>query len=662
MTSWLTGYNRRVKVPVNYTVDGAKTNYPMILTIVKSTGSNAAGTIYLQDEALNWPNDIRFTSSDGSTEIDHWRMESDSTDGTWYMEAPSIAASGETDFYLYYRKTSGADGSNMRATFANKARHFDDNDPTFNPSISIDTLTTYDVTYPRLSCPRVATMTNGDTLMVFNKSESNVATQTYSSVWGKVYDSSEDTWGDDFIIVDHGSGYSYGAIEGGLIVLSTGKVLLHYLKWTSTTDSKIRQIESSDYGATWSGDAEISTGFDYNCTANNGIIMSDGKLIFPFSYNNSSYPTWNMRSAIMYSTNSGSSWTIGGTAGHVSGAGTYGEDEPTVIERSDGSLLMYCRTNEGHIWYSTSTDDGVTWANVATTGIVSPSNAQSGSTCELYRVSMSPDIVYLTWNWNASNRYPLNAAVSYDGGVTWPGRKQIVNPFRAVCMGSYAIANDGDIIYVYWDHLSDTTDDIKWFKTDRSWLEDDLSGDLGSVTITSSEATLSGNAKCFKTAWGMSIPTVMEMRVKTQSATIADVVVGWGNQLDDPTYTYLPNKGVVYYQATSAANNKIYTKKPGASWTAEETNWEATLNSYQVRKFVIVSDSATQIYYDGTSEINSVTDCDATVADMFLESRTSCNVIVDWVLFRQYTANPPTWATPGSLESLPTASSQVIII
>jgi N-acetylneuraminic acid mutarotase len=114
--AWLSGYSNRIKIPINASSDGALSNFQVRLNIVASTGTNVAGTIYLQNLSLEWPYDIRFTSSDGSTLIDYWRLESDATDGTWIVEVPSIAAEGTTDIYLYYGKADDTDASNIYNT------------------------------------------------------------------------------------------------------------------------------------------------------------------------------------------------------------------------------------------------------------------------------------------------------------------------------------------------------------------------------------------------------------------------------------------------------------------------------------------------------------------------------------------------------------------
>jgi hypothetical protein len=115
--SWLEGYDFRVKIPCSPTAAGAQTGYQKKVSIVKGTGQNSAGVIYLKNNARNWPNDVRFTKDDGETLLDFYRAEYDATDGTWYVELDSIAASVDTDFYLYYGKASDSDASDGPGTF-----------------------------------------------------------------------------------------------------------------------------------------------------------------------------------------------------------------------------------------------------------------------------------------------------------------------------------------------------------------------------------------------------------------------------------------------------------------------------------------------------------------------------------------------------------------
>jgi len=117
-TAWLSGYAYRARIPINHTDDGAQTNYQMMVALIKGAGANAAGHIHLNDHALDWPEDVRFTKADGTTPLDFWREESDATDGTWWVEVDSIAAHPDTtDIYVYYGKATDTDASDGVATF-----------------------------------------------------------------------------------------------------------------------------------------------------------------------------------------------------------------------------------------------------------------------------------------------------------------------------------------------------------------------------------------------------------------------------------------------------------------------------------------------------------------------------------------------------------------
>jgi hypothetical protein len=116
----LSGWAFRKAITIAHTADGAQTNYQMKVTLVKGAGADSAGVIYLGNHCLNWPTDILFTLSDGTTTAgaDFWREESDATDGTWWLEANSIPAHPDDwTGYMYYGKVDAADTSSGENTF-----------------------------------------------------------------------------------------------------------------------------------------------------------------------------------------------------------------------------------------------------------------------------------------------------------------------------------------------------------------------------------------------------------------------------------------------------------------------------------------------------------------------------------------------------------------
>ena len=113
--SWYSDYLYRAKIPCSR-ASGSESNYQMRIQLVKGSGVNSAGVIYLNNRCLNWPNDIRFTKADGVSLLDHYREEYDATDGTWWIEFTYIDVD-DTDFYVYYGKSGAASASSGANTF-----------------------------------------------------------------------------------------------------------------------------------------------------------------------------------------------------------------------------------------------------------------------------------------------------------------------------------------------------------------------------------------------------------------------------------------------------------------------------------------------------------------------------------------------------------------
>lgn len=119
---WLSGYNYRKQITIAHTGDGAQANYQMVLTVNKAAGTDSAGVVYLGVAALSWtgtvPNDIRFTKSDGTTELDYWIESSDANTAQVWVEFDAIPAHPDDGtFYIYYGKASDATTSNGTNTF-----------------------------------------------------------------------------------------------------------------------------------------------------------------------------------------------------------------------------------------------------------------------------------------------------------------------------------------------------------------------------------------------------------------------------------------------------------------------------------------------------------------------------------------------------------------
>jgi len=114
-SSW--GY--RSSVPITGSTAGAQTDYQMKTILMYGTGSSNSTHLYLQNHAQADFDDIRFTSSDGTTLCSYLiESKTDSSTATVWVKIPSIPASpSTTTLYCYYGNSSASSASNGNNTF-----------------------------------------------------------------------------------------------------------------------------------------------------------------------------------------------------------------------------------------------------------------------------------------------------------------------------------------------------------------------------------------------------------------------------------------------------------------------------------------------------------------------------------------------------------------
>ena len=108
--AWLTGWNYRRPITVSNT-GSALTDYQILVTV-------DTATLVTAGKLLSSCNDIRFTSSDGSTLLNYWIESGPNTSSTKiWVNIPSIS-SGSNTIYLYYNNPSATSVSNYFNTFS----------------------------------------------------------------------------------------------------------------------------------------------------------------------------------------------------------------------------------------------------------------------------------------------------------------------------------------------------------------------------------------------------------------------------------------------------------------------------------------------------------------------------------------------------------------
>ena len=125
--------------------------------------------------------------------------------------------------------------------------------------------------------------------------------------------------------------------------------------------------------------------------------------------------------------------------------------EPGLVQRQDGSLLMFARTNGGSQFFSESTDEGDHWTRPHPSPLVSP---VSPATIE--RLPGSDQLVAV-WNDHANidsaltgKRTPLSAAISPDDGATWEKSRTLYDsPTGWYCYTALEPTADGHLLLAH---------------------------------------------------------------------------------------------------------------------------------------------------------------------------------------------------------------------
>lgn len=228
--------------------------------------------------------------------------------------------------------------------------------------------------------------------------------------------------------------------EGGANVMSVsllrlqdGRLALFYLLKNSWLDCRPHVRFSSDEAATWSAPVRMTNAPGYFVLNNDRVIqLRGGRLLAPVAFHRArgedpdSSKSFDGRALALWliSDDAGATWSEAPQWQALPVPATRtGLQEPGVVELTDGSLLSWFRTDQGVQFECRSTDQGRTWSAVAQGPMHSPTSPAS--------LKLLPDGSLLgVWNdqggdfdFVAGKRTPLVAAVSRDGGRTWPVKR-----------------------------------------------------------------------------------------------------------------------------------------------------------------------------------------------------------------------------------------------
>lgn len=187
----------------------------------------------------------------------------------------------------------------------------------------------------------------------------------------------------------------------------SGVLWLYYLvmqghKWYHCT---VHYIQSIDYGATW-GPENVFREKPGWTSRNNLVLLDNGEILFPLCDNVEGC------SIFVSSPDGGQTWQeLDKIVSHPH------NEQPAVVQLSDGSLLAYMRTagKGGHCWQSRSFDRGCSWTAAEVGPFKNPNSALA-----MVRLDSGSLVVVYNDSDHFRFRTPLNVALSPDDGATWP--------------------------------------------------------------------------------------------------------------------------------------------------------------------------------------------------------------------------------------------------
>jgi predicted neuraminidase len=266
----------------------------------------------------------------------------------------------------------------------------------------------------------LAELDNGDLFLAFYTGAGEYATET------KVYASRQRRGSREWsapVVIASNPFYSMG---NPVVWQAPGGVLWHFFvvrPGATWSTSRIAAKISRDRGETWS-DAFVVAWEPGMMVRSRPILLADGHYLLPIYHETGSDPDRTAAdtcSLFLRFDPARKTWTPSNRVGS-----RLGNLQPAVVELEPGRLLALCRRggdyepgDDGNVVQTESTDGGRTWSPGVETDFPNPNAA-----VELIRLR-NGHLLFL-YNDSPNDRTPLAAALSTDGGRTWPHRRNLV--------------------------------------------------------------------------------------------------------------------------------------------------------------------------------------------------------------------------------------------
>ena len=287
--------------------------------------------------------------------------------------------------------------------------------------------------HPRNSEGSFATLASGRILFIYSQFYGGNGDESPARLVKIHSDDQGRTWSAPVTVVENTAGNNVMSVS--LLRLASGKLAMFYCIKNSWIDCRPHMRLSTDDGETWTDPKLIQQAPGYFVLNNDRVIQtSKGRLIVPLAFHRSrgsdphSSKSFDARAIAtwLYSDDEGTTWTESASWWAMPVRSGSGLQEPGVVELADGSLFSWSRTDQGTQYGFRSTDAGKTFTPPEPTELKSPNGPAS-----IKRLPGSSDLLAIfndhsgQFPFPPKKRNPFVAALSTDGGKTWPQRKLI---------------------------------------------------------------------------------------------------------------------------------------------------------------------------------------------------------------------------------------------
>lgn len=287
--------------------------------------------------------------------------------------------------------------------------------------------------HPRNSEGSFATLKDGRIIFCYSQFYGGAADESAAKIVRIESKDEGRTWSAPVVVVENEGGKNVMSVS--LLRLASGKLAMFYLIKNSWIDCRPYIRTSTDDGMSWTEPRLILQAPGYFVMNNDRVIQtSKGRLIAPLAFHRSkgsdphSSKSFDARAVDLwiYSDDEGETWVESVSWWALPVRSGSGLQEPGVVELADGSLFSWARTDHGEQWGFRSSDAGKTWTPPEPTELKSPNGPAS-----IERLPGTSDLLGLfndhsgKFTFTPKRRTPLVAAISSDGGKTWPHRKLI---------------------------------------------------------------------------------------------------------------------------------------------------------------------------------------------------------------------------------------------